>query len=415
MIKKTGQARNESEILTRTIERLSTANELSTVTETVASAVRTLVGGDGATFVLREDNFCFYADENAIAPLWKGQKFPLTACVSGWAMIHREVVVIPDIYCDDRIPIDAYRPTFVKSLCMVPIRSSNPIGALGCYWQHEHTPSAEDLRKLQIIANCAAVALENLELRGSVQRRSNERDNLASRKEELESAIHSLVHDLRNPLGVMMGYAELIEDQIGDENTRLIYARSISEAGGQLLSQIDRMLDLYRITNRPIQPEPLNLSLIANELADSFAATYPKRSLEFVIEDDLRTIADPVLARLLLDNLLSNAVKYTGKKSTARIELRRGEDSKGAMSKKNSQTNPLSTFFVKDNGDGFDSKDASRLFRPMTRLHSDDEFPGTGLGLASVARIVELHGGRIRADGKKTLGATFYFTLPACA
>lgn len=409
------KATNGAEILTRTVERLSTANELSTVTETVASAVRALVGGDGATFVLREDELCFYVDENAIAPLWKGQKFPLSACVSGWAMTHREVAVIPDIYCDDRIPIDAYRPTFVKSLCMLPIRSNDPIGALGCYWQHEHIPSAEDLRKLQILANSAAVALENLELRGAVQRRSSERDDMASRKNELESVIHSLVHDLRNPLGAMMGFAELLEDQVGDEDMRLSYAHSISEAGEQLLSQIDRMLALYRITNRPIEPEPLNLTSIAHELANSFSATYPARRLEFVIEDDLRTVADPVLARLMLDNLLSNAVKYTGKKPSARIELRRIEAGNSAIDQPHVQANPLSTFLVKDNGDGFDPKHANRLFRPMTRLHSDAEFPGTGLGLASVARIVELHGGRIRAEGKKTQGATFFFTLPACA
>jgi signal transduction histidine kinase len=392
---------DHGEILTRTVERLSTANELTTITETVAAAARAIAGSDGATFVLREDDRCFYVDEDAIGPLWKGQKFPLKACISGWSMLHREVVVLPDIYVDPRIPKDAYRPTFVKSLCMVPIRAADPIGALGCYWGKEHTASAEEVRLLQVIANSAAVALENLELRGAVTRRSVERDTLASRKQELESAIHSLVHDLRSPLGVMMGFAQLLEDGVTNEATRALSVRSIQDSGAQLLRQIDRMLALYRITNRPIEPVPIDLSALAHELADGLCSAHPMRDVGFAIEDDLRTVADPVLARLMLDNLLSNAFKYTSKKPSARIELGRRE-----------HATPLSTFFVKDNGDGFYPNDAHRLFRPMTRLHSDAEFPGTGLGLASVARIVELHGGQIRAEGQKAVGATFYFTLP---
>jgi signal transduction histidine kinase len=393
-----------AEILTRTVERLSTASQLETVTETVASAVRALAGGDGATFVLREDDRCFYVDVDAIGPLWKGQKFPITACISGWSMLHREVVVLPDIYVDPRIPIDAYRPTFVKSLCMVPIRAADPIGALGCYWQREHTPSAEDVRMLQVVANSAAVALENLELRGMVIRRSNERDDLASRKQELTGAIHSLVHDLRSPLGVMMGFAQLLEEGPPSESARQLYARSISESGDKLLRQIDRMLALYRITSRPIEPMPVDLTSLAREVAGGLAAAHPQRKVDFVVEDELRTVADPVLARLMIDNLISNAFKYTGKKHEARIEL--GRKDRGT---------PLSTFFVRDNGDGFHASDAHRLFRPLTRLHSDAEFPGTGLGLASVARIIELHGGHIRAEGQKSVGATFYFTLPAAA
>jgi K+-sensing histidine kinase KdpD len=268
-------AAKHGEILTRTVERLSTASELTTITETVAAAARAIAGSDGATFVLREDERCFYVDEDAIGHLWKGQKFPLEACISGWSMMHREVVVLPDIYVDPRIPADAYRPTFVKSLCMVPIRAADPIGALGCYWRTPHTATAEEVRMLQVIANSAAVALENLELRSAVVRRSVERDSLASRKQELESAIHSLVHDLRSPLGVMMGFAQLLEDNGENAATRDMCSRSILDSGGQLLRQIDRMLALYRITNRPIEPVPLDLSAIAHELAGRAVQSQP--------------------------------------------------------------------------------------------------------------------------------------------
>ncbi len=113
-------------------------------------------------------------------------------------------------------------------------------------------------------------------------------------------------------------------------------------------------------------------------------------------------MADPVLLRLALENLLSNAVKYTAKKDKATIFIRKAlEPSLGQP-----------TFFVRDNGDGFDPDDAEKLFRPLVRLHQDPDFSGTGLGLASVARIIELHGGRVKAEGQKDVGATFYFSLP---
>lgn len=274
------------------------------------------------------------------------------------------------------------------------------IGALGAYWRTEQTPTAQQVRLLEVLANSAAVALENLELRGETQRRRSERDDAEARKQELESAIPSLVHDLRSPLGAMMGFAQLLEMENSEED-RQMFARHINESGERLMQQIDRMLALYRITNKPIVPVPVDLTALSHELARELSAQAQARRVEVSIEDDLRTVADPVLARLMLENLMANAFKYTGKKPEARIEVGRVDHDA-----------PFSTFFVRDNGAGFDDRDAHRLFRPMTRLHSDAEFPGTGLGLASVARIVELHGGHIRAQGKKAVGATFFFTLP---
>src|SRR5690606_25773805 len=103
-----------------------------------------------------------YADEDAISPLWKGQRFPISTCVSGWAMLHREMVVIEDIYADDRVPHAAYRPTFVKSMVMTPVRRDDPIAAIGAYWRKRRRPTANELRTLRWIANSAAVSLTNV-------------------------------------------------------------------------------------------------------------------------------------------------------------------------------------------------------------------------------------------------------------
>jgi signal transduction histidine kinase len=382
-----------STILTDTVERLSTADSLDRITEIVAAATRTLMGSDGATFVLREDDKCFYADENAIGPLWKGSRFPLSACISGWAMMHRESVLIPDIYEDARVPIDAYRPTFVKSLAMVPIRREDPIGAVGAYWSTSYTPSREEVRLLEVLANSAAVALENLELRETVGRRSAERD-------ELESAMHTLVHDLKGPLGAMLGYAELLEEGVSDPGKAQAFAHTIVTAGQRLEDQIQRMLGLYRITNTPLQPETVDLSVLGAEVAEQLQR-HSERAVNIEIDSGMTTQMDPVLGRLMVQNLFENAFKYSARKADPTVWFRRVD-----------RGTPLATFAIEDNGDGFDVSAADHLFTPGTRFHDESEFAGNGLGLASVARIVELHGGTIRAQAAKGAGATFFLGLP---
>ena len=127
-------------------------------------AARTLLAADGVTFVLRDGDRCYYAEEDAISPLWKGKRFPMDACISGWCMTERQAVAIPDIHKDSRIPIDAYRSTFVQSLAMVPVREEDPIGAMGAYWSQLRNPSPSEIEMLQTIANSAALAIAKVEL-----------------------------------------------------------------------------------------------------------------------------------------------------------------------------------------------------------------------------------------------------------
>ncbi len=163
------------EHLVEIVQQLSLARDLNKVMEIVKHAARDLTGADGATFVLRDGDLCHYADEDAISPLWKGQRFPMNICISGWAMLNRQPAVIEDIYADPRIPADAYRPTFVKSLVMVPIRTIDPIGAIGNYWAHSCRPTAEQLKILQALSDTTAVALENIRLYGELDKRVRER------------------------------------------------------------------------------------------------------------------------------------------------------------------------------------------------------------------------------------------------
>ena len=143
------------------VEMLGQAESLDEVVGILRGSARAAARADGATVVLREGEFCYYVDEDAVSPLWKGQRFPLRECISGWSMLNRETAVIPDIRQDNRIPMEAYRPTFVRSLVMVPI-GSNPVGAIGTYWRDGHVASAAEIGSLQQLANAAAAALARL-------------------------------------------------------------------------------------------------------------------------------------------------------------------------------------------------------------------------------------------------------------
>jgi len=163
------------ERLVRAIQELSLARTLPDLQRVVRSSARALTGCDGATFVLRDNGKCYYADEDAISPLWKGSRFPMEICISGWAMLNREAAVISDIYKDSRIPHEAYRPTFVKSLVMVPIRKLDPIGAIGNYWAYQRQPSDQEVSLLQALADATSVAMENVRVYSELEQRVSDR------------------------------------------------------------------------------------------------------------------------------------------------------------------------------------------------------------------------------------------------
>ena len=161
--------------LLQAVQELSLARSLPEIQAIVRTAARELTGCDGATFVLRDNGKCFYADEDAIAPLWKGSRFPMEICISGWAMLNREAAIISDIYVDDRIPHEAYRPTFVKSLVMVPIRRLDPVGAIGNYWAHERQPTPREVALLQALADSTSIAMENVAIYSELEDRVHDR------------------------------------------------------------------------------------------------------------------------------------------------------------------------------------------------------------------------------------------------
>jgi len=392
------------EHLVTVIQRLSLARNLDTIMSIVRRAARELTGAHGATFVLRDNDLCYYADEDAISPLWKGQRFPMSACISGWAMIHRQHAVIEDIYVDTRIPAQAYRPTFVKSLVMVPIRTEAPIGAIGNYWATSHRASAEEVKVLQALADSTSVAMENVQLYGELEQRVRQRTaQLENINKELETFSYSVSHDLRAPLRSIDGFGQVLEESAPDLNvearTALHRIRAATERMGLL---VDDLLQLSQVSAAPLRPAPVDLSAMASEVLDALKREAPQRDVTCVVTPEIKAMGDPGLLRIVLENLLGNAWKFSAKTAQARIEF-------GALLK---QADAPVHYYVRDNGAGFDPQYAAKLFGPFQRLHHETDFPGTGIGLATVARIVHRHGGRIWAEGRPGAGATFYFTLP---
>ena len=240
---------------------------------------------------------------------------------------------------------------------------------------------------------------------GEVARRRNElaRSNaeLVAANKELESFSYSVSHDLRAPLRTIDGFSHALLEDCGDaldENCKshLNRIRAATQRMGLL---IDDLLNLSRISRTPLHRQSFDISALASSVANDLRNTQPERQVELRIEPGLKTTADPGLLRLVLENLLSNSWKFTSKRDSAHIAFGMAKD------------HGTPAFFVRDDGAGFDPAYADRLFGAFQRLHAATDFAGTGVGLATVQRIVNRHGGRIWAESAVDRGATFYFTL----
>lgn len=194
-------AAEDSALLTlvETVENLAGARTVEQVAAVIRSSARHIAGADGVAFILRDNDQCWYLDEDAISPLWKGRRFSLDACISGWAMINKQTVIISDIYADDRILHEAYRPTFVKSLVMAPVCTrEEPIAAIGAYWAKKRQPSSDEVMKLQVMARAAAAALESARLYASLNESLERRQFL----------LRELDHRCKNTLAAVQSIAD---------------------------------------------------------------------------------------------------------------------------------------------------------------------------------------------------------------
>lgn len=225
---------------------------------------------------------------------------------------------------------------------------------------------------------------------------------LAASNQDLEAFARSVSHDLRGPVRAIQGYGRSLTEGSGEALTAdgRQHLKRIAAAAERMSALIEDLLALARVTYTEVRRSAVDLGAQARIVADALAATAPGREVDWVIADALSARADPGLLRIVIENLLGNGWKYSRTRAKARIEV-------GAV--RGPEGGPA--FFVRDNGVGFDMRHVDQLFFPFHRLHPAEEFEGTGVGLATVHRIIERHGGRIWAESALGEGATFYFTL----
>ena len=234
------------------------------------------------------------------------------------------------------------------------------------------------------------------------QRVSQRTEQLETANGDLELFSYSIAHDVRAPLATIDGFAALLQPAVAASSDEKLmrYLSRIRESTQQMSLLTESLLALARLSRHALAKQGVDLTAVAQAVIRGFQEREPQRTARFLVAPDMKAHADAALLRQMMENLLGNAWKFTGKRGQADIEV-------GQLS------HEPPTFFVRDNGTGFNMAYAGQLFKPFQRLHSQAEFAGSGVGLAAVHRIVVLHGGQIWAEGEEGVGATFYFTLPA--
>ncbi|MCP3098117.1 GAF domain-containing sensor histidine kinase [Myxococcus sp. K15C18031901] len=387
-------------VLLEVVRELAHLRTLEDVMAVVRRAARRLSGADGVTFVLREEDRVHYADEDAIAPLWKGRRFPIEQCISGWSMLNRAPAVIEDIYADERIPHEAYRTTFVKSLVMVPVRRSDPVGAIGAYWAERRTPGAREVSLLQTLADSAAVAVEN----GRLYEAERAARRAAEAEVRLRGELLAMVsHDLRNPLGVIAMTSSLLAPLLAPLSGRARHhLETLNRSALRMERLIHDLLDFAAIEggafrlNRVSHP----LGQLLEQAAD-LGPLAQERGIDLALQPPAREVdveCDPDRVHQVFSNLVGNAVRYTPAGGSITITAEVGER--------------VVELSVADTGSGIPPELLPVLFdrfqRPTARIPGG----GVGLGLSITRGIVEAHGGTVRVASEVGRGTTFTFTLP---
>lgn len=282
-------------LLLKSIERLASAASIEDVVEVIRSTARRRIGSDGISVILRESDECRYVEEDAMGPLWKGRNFPVTSCISGWAMLHRQTVVIPDITKDDRIPQDLYRSTFVRSLLMAPARSEDPVGAIDAYWSQVYEPAPDEIELLEAVAKATATAMENVRLVTALSRAL----------EAAELARDELRHRIKNAYSATQALAKLT---LPPEHGRALSARIAALARAHDL--LDRKL---------AHQDQITLKELVQAELEPYGTDVPGR---FSIQGPPVSLASPhaLALGLAINELATNALKY-GALSTSKGRL----------------------------------------------------------------------------------------------
>jgi light-regulated signal transduction histidine kinase (bacteriophytochrome) len=423
---------NQQKALFSVITRLREPLDLETIFQATATEVRQLLGAD------RVGMFRFYPDSgwddgefvsedvDPAFPSAMAQKIHDHCFGEQFAARYQQghMQVVADIHnaglSDCHIEVLAQFQ--VKANLAVPLLQGGNLWGLLCIHQCQSPRvwQATEIEFAQHIANHLGVALHHAELMAELHAEIIERQQaeqavhslnqglqqaivkLQAVNRELESFSYSVSHDLRAPLRSIDGFSQALLEDCSDQldDTGQDYLRRIRNATQRMGNLIDDLLNLSQVTRSEMNLAPVNLSALASSICIELQRSQPDRSVEWIVQPELVAQGDTRLLQILLTNLLNNAWKFSAHNPHAHIEF-------GLITPESE----IPVYFVRDNGAGFDMAFANKLFGPFQRLHSANEFPGNGIGLATVQRIAHRHGGKVWAEGVLEKGATFYFTL----
>ncbi|MDR9437487.1 MAG: ATP-binding protein [Thiohalophilus sp.] len=341
-----------------------------------------------------------------------GETLPLDTGICGWIWRNKQPwwqETLRQLPPEERLRWEQAN----ENLMMVPlIGKKRFLGGIACMDKQDGSDfSRRDLDLLMLFANQAAIATENAmlyadrqELNNSLERRVAERTaELQQLNEEMEAFSYSVSHDLRAPLRAILGYSEALLEEATSTlpPAAMNYLQRIAHSAENMQALINALLELARLRHNPLHWRHVDLGLMSRELLEELQAQYPDTPIDLIVDEEITVSGDPQLLRIVMQNLLANAVKFSRDRQSVRIRVGCHREA-GEM-----------LCHVEDNGIGFDASSAERLFQPFQRLHAGDRFEGTGIGLATVARIIQRHGGRIHAESSPGEGACFIFSLPA--
>lgn len=381
------------EYLVGVIAELSAAHDHPAIMKIARRAARELTGADGSAVILRDGDTCLYADEDSVNPLWLGQRLPMSKCLSGWAMTHRQPAVVRDVRLDVRVHPADHEGTFVRAVVIVPIQAIDPVGAIGTYWAEPREPYPQEVRLLQALADSVGVAMNNARGHQELESRVRERTS------ELEAFTYAVSQGLQAPMRHVRAATQVLADghaRPDSRHVRQAVDRIVLETE-RMEKMLDGLVALSQSSRFSVCREPVDMAALARELVGErrFAG---ERTGILDCPATLEVLGDERLIRQVLRNLIENAFKFSDTQPKPRVEL-------GVIS------GAPPVYFVRDNGVGFDDTAADNLFDLFHRLSSSDEYPGTGVGLSIAQRVIHKHGGRIWARSRPGMGATFYFTL----
>jgi signal transduction histidine kinase len=404
------------------MEALAGARSVDAIISVLRAFARRAVGADGIAIVLRDEDKCHYIAEDAMEPLWAGQRFPMQRCVSGWAMQNHQTVVIPDVFMDPRVPVDAYRRTFVRSMIMVPIGRPDPIAAVGAYWSEAGEPTDNQVALLEALARAASTALENGRLFASLETLNDQLDRrVRDRTKELQRSQDTLrqiqkmeimgqltghvAHDFNNLLTPIIGGLDLILSGRAPDRLERTAAMAM-QAAETAQTLVQRLLTFAR--RQPLQPKAVELPALFAGMQALLASTLgPRIDLSVDLPDDLPPVrADAHQLELAIINLAVNSrdAMPDGGRLTLSAELR----SEGLP-------NPLPPrryvcLTVADTGIGMDDRVKAAAIEPFFTTKPAGQ--GTGLGLSMAHGLVGQLGGVLEIDSAPGMGTQVQLWLP---